>query len=190
MLTVEVPRTRDEIVAALARLHGESTDYWRAFSTEEFFAPIGAAWSPADNVRHLTKSIRAVTRGLGMPKVALLFLFGIGRRGSRSYDEVRETYRKALAAGGQAGGYAPSARRPPADLEAWRGEIMAERERVAQALAREIGRWGEGALDRFRLPHPLLGKLTVREMLFFTLYHNLHHVHVVERRRAELAAPR
>ena len=39
-----------------------------------------------------------------------------------------------------------------------------------------ITRWGERALDRFRLPHPALGQLTVREMLFFTLYHNLHHV--------------
>jgi hypothetical protein len=36
------------------------------------------------------------------------------------------------------------------------------------------------------LPHPLLGKLTVREMLFFTLYHQRHHVAVVERRIAEL----
>jgi hypothetical protein len=33
------------------------------------------------------------------------------------------------------------------------------------------------------MPHPLLGKLTVREMLLFTLYHNLHHVQNVARRK-------
>jgi uncharacterized damage-inducible protein DinB len=37
-------------------------------------------------------------------------------------------------------------------------------------------------LDRLRLPHPALGKLTVREMLFFTIYHNIHHVENVVRR--------
>ena len=26
------------------------------------------------------------------------------------------------------------------------------------------------------MPDPALGQLTVREMLYFTLYHNLHHV--------------
>ena len=39
-------------------------------------------------------------------------------------------------------------------------------------------------LDRYRLPHPLLGKLTVREMLFFTVYHNYHHVRSVADRLA------
>jgi hypothetical protein len=36
--------------------------------------------------------------------------------------------------------------------------------------------WSEDDLDNHRLPHPLLGKLTVREMLFFTLYHIQHHM--------------
>jgi len=39
------------------------------------------------------------------------------------------------------------------------------------------------SLDKFMLPHPLLGKLAVREMLFFTMYHNLHHVNNVRRQR-------
>jgi hypothetical protein len=30
-------------------------------------------------------------------------------------------------------------------------------------------------LDLLILPHPLLGKLTLREMLYFTLYHVEHH---------------
>ena len=186
--TVEPPRTREEIVAALGKLHRESTAYWRAFSTAEFFAPLGAAWSPADNVRHLSKSIRAVTKGLDLPRLVLAVAFGVHRRPSRSYDEIREAYHGVLAAGGKAGRFAPSERVPPADLAGWRDELMAERERAADALARSAARWSEKALDRYRLPHPLLGKLSVREMLLFTLYHNLHHVRVVERRRAELAA--
>ena len=42
--------------------------------------------------------------------------------------------------------------------------------------------WSERALDRYRLPHPLLGRLTVREMLLFTLYHSVHHFSLVSTR--------
>jgi hypothetical protein len=30
-------------------------------------------------------------------------------------------------------------------------------------------------LDEYLLPHPLIGKLTIREILYFTIYHNLRH---------------
>jgi hypothetical protein len=43
-------------------------------------------------------------------------------------------------------------------------------------------------LERIRLPHPLLGRLTTREMLFFTLYHNQHHVEVAKRRLPQFGA--
>jgi hypothetical protein len=46
-------------------------------------------------------------------------------------------------------------------------------------------RWSEAELDAYRLPHPLLGRLSVREMMFFTLLHNRHHQAVAERRRVE-----
>lgn len=42
--------------------------------------------------------------------------------------------------------------------------------------------WSERDLDRIRMPHPILGMLTTREMLFFTLYHNRHHVEAARRR--------
>ena len=35
-----------------------------------------------------------------------------------------------------------------------------------------------------------MGKLTVREMLFFTLYHQLHHIGVVKRRTNEEGGPK
>ena len=180
---VEAPRTRDEILAALERLHGESAAYWNAFDTDAFFRPFGTAWSPADNVRHLTKSIRAVTQGLRLPRLALGLMFGRAGRASRDYDQVVERYHGVLAAGGKAGRFAPSQRQHESDADAWRAEVMLHHDLAAEGLAAAARGWSEAALDRYRLPHPLLGKLTVREMLHFTLYHNLHHVLGVERRR-------
>jgi hypothetical protein len=176
------PRTKADTLRELRRLHERSTAFWDALSTADFLAPLGAAWSPADNVRHLIKSIRPLAGGLRVPKPLILLRFGPSLRGSRSYSEVRETYRGLLAKGADAGRFAPSPEAPPADPEAWRRELMRRREATAADLEKSLANWGESALDRCRLPHPLLGKLSVREMLHFTLYHNLHHVQNVARR--------
>src|SRR4051794_20067194 len=75
-VTVTPPHTLDAIVRELGQVHGQSAAYGAAFPTAAFLAPLGAAWSPADNVRHLTKSIRAVARGLAMPRALLWVAFG------------------------------------------------------------------------------------------------------------------
>lgn len=50
------------------------------------------------------------------------------------------------------------------------------------ALRGALEQWSEADLDRVRMPHPILGPLTVREMLFFTLYHDGHHVEAARAR--------
>jgi hypothetical protein len=63
-ITVEEPSGGAEIVRELVALHARSRDFWGSFSTTEFFLPLGDAWSPADNVRHLLKSNQPVLRAL------------------------------------------------------------------------------------------------------------------------------
>lgn len=175
--------TRDEILGKLDSVQAESAAYWSAFDAPVFFAKLGEAWSPAENVRHLVKSIRPVTKALRLPRIVLRVMFGKSRRESVTYDALVERYRGVLEAGGKAGKFAPSPREEQ-DPAAWRAEILAQHAEANRALRAAIGRWSERALDSYQMPHPLLGKLTVREMLYFTLYHQLHHIAVVERRRA------
>jgi uncharacterized damage-inducible protein DinB len=54
-------------------------------------------------------------------------------------------------------------------------EIRAKWQSMGQLYAKNVERWSEKELDKRQLPHPLMGKLTLREMLFFTHYHTLHH---------------
>ena len=49
-------------------------------------------------------------------------------------------------------------------------------------LVKNLDRWPKGSLDKYQLPHPLLGKITVREMLYFTIYHTQHHRKILEER--------
>jgi hypothetical protein len=171
--------SRDEILSALDRIQAEGAAYWSAFPAEEFFAKIGEAWSPADNVRHLAKSIRPVTKALRMPRLVLRVMFGRAPRASSTYDVLRERYLAKLAAGAEAGRFSPSQR-----VVTDRAQVLSELEQANRELRAAIARWPDAALDRLQMPHPAMGKLTVREMLFFTLYHQLHHIEVVKRRRA------
>jgi hypothetical protein len=184
-MKMQSPRTKEELLDAFSDQEAASVVYWNHFDTHAFFEKIGSSWSPAENVRHLSKSTRPVAKALAIPTILIRLKFGRPKHASRSYDELVERYQEKLAEGGQAGRFAPAAK-SAADLDVWRREIMSEFVKVNFDLRHGIGRWSDGKLDRMQLPHPLLGDLTVREMLFFTLYHQRHHMGVVERRLREL----
>lgn len=183
------PATAADVAAELRRVHDESAGYWASYALEEFFRrPLPDVWAAAEHVRHLTKVVRAIARGFGMPRLLLGLRFGWSRRPSRSYTALRADYDGALARGGRAGRFAPSPIAPGAQGEPDRARIMQHHAQAVDGLRTVLARWPERALDRYRLPHPLLGKLTAREMAFFCLLHNVHHVHVAERRRREASA--
>jgi uncharacterized damage-inducible protein DinB len=170
------PSTRDEVRQDLARLDGEISQAFAGLPLETFLAPQGEHWSPADHLRHLVTAVRPVAMALKLPKLVLLLRFGWSGRPSRSFEEVRDIYRVALAQGGQASGrYLPSPRREGISDQEWRAKVLDRWRQAGEDLRDALPRWSEKALDRYVLPHPLLGKLTVREILFFTLYHNHHH---------------
>lgn len=131
-------------------------------------------WSPAQQADHLVKSVRPVTMAFGLPRFVIPLLFGRADRPSRSYDEVVSRYKGKLAAGG----VAPS---PFVPGMAKRVRVTCRRlDSTVQRLSRRAGRFSETQLDALVLPHPLMGKLTLREMLYFTAYHAQHHHEAVK----------
>ena len=180
---VDVPRSREQLLSAFASVHSQATEVWRRCSDEQFFAPAAdGGWSPARNVTHLVDSLSAVTRALRLPRFVPRLLFGAARQPSRSLEEVVLAYRGALSGGAGAGRYTPSEVSAEADPAATRRQVLARWQAALPALSAAVVRWDEAALDRIRLPHPILGKLTVREMLHFSLYHLAHHANVVAQR--------
>ena len=178
----KMPTSRRELVATLEAVHAQATTVWDRFSAREFYAsPASGGWSPAQNVTHLVKSTLAVTRALRFPRMILRVLFGASRRPSRTFAELRADYKSALAAGAGAGEHAAPELRP-SDEAAARQRLLARWRDLLPALRSAILRWDEDSLDHYRLPHPILGKVTVREMLYFTIYHIGHRAEIVATR--------
>lgn len=189
MLDVFDPYSLNELASCLERAGREVGAVFAAVPPGTFVArPIPDGWSPGEHLAHLVLATRAVERALAVPRLLLWLRFGPSGRTSRRYVEVRDAYRAALAAGGRATpAFVP---RPlpttdPADVQR---ETLARWHRAGSSLAARVREWDEASLDRIRLPHPLLGKLTVREILLFTLCHDRHHLDAV-RRRTEAALP-
>lgn len=183
------PQSREEILRSLERLRDDGLTFWANLPPAKFAAPLGDAWSPADNVRHLIKSTTPVTTALSMPALALRVMFGSASAPSASYSQLRDRYRAVLAAGATAGRFAPKAALPASDLAGWQRQLIGRCRDSISGLRKAAARWSEQELDVYRIPHPLLGKLTLREMLFFTLYHYTHHQANVVRRTSAAAGP-
>lgn len=178
----QAPQSRAELIAAFDVVHQQASELFSSFSTEEFFRrPDEGVWSPGENAVHLIKSVKAVADAMRLPKLLLRALFGTAK-GSMSYAEVRDTYLAALADGAVASGRFLPPEPPAGDAGPSRARALAGWQRAGDGLVAAVRVWPEAALDKYRLPHPILGKLSVREMLFFTHYHDLHHLEVVRRR--------
>jgi uncharacterized damage-inducible protein DinB len=141
-------------------------------SEEQFRQQPNGKWSVADTMQHLYLSARPVVRLMAGPREVLL-QWGEADRPSRSYEVIAETYRTVLATGVKA----PAAMSPrDEDVTDGRDVITERFVGVYQTLLEAAKEWSEDELDRYVIPHPALGKLTVREMLDFTSIHTQHHL--------------
>jgi hypothetical protein len=47
---------------------------------------------------------------------------------------------------------------------------------VLDNIVRSLAQYQEEALDRLVMPHPFLGLLTIREMMYLMIFHAPHHL--------------
>ncbi len=162
---------REEIAEKLKASYKRYTDYVQELTPDEFeFEPKGK-WSAGQQTLHLIKSTKPLLNGLGLPKFIIKSKFGKANRPSRSYDELVARYKERLEQGGKATGPYVPGKVAAKDQE----KLSAELTDIISKMSKKIEKWSEEQLDEFVLPHPLLGKVTTREMLYFTIHHAGHH---------------
>ena len=103
-------------------------------------------------------------------------MFGKAEKPSIAYEELCKIYRDEIANGAKASGrYLPNQETPEVNAEQKKRELLKQWSNASEELVSMIEKWDEKDLDRYLLPHPILGNLTLREMIFFTIYHNLRY---------------
>lgn len=168
--------TKSELLVALRDSNQRADDWFRSIPAKDFFNRHGEVWSASDNVDHLIKAVRPVAKALKLPKFTLQAMFGKPDKSSMAYEELCQIYRHAIANGAQASGrYLPHQDSPADDAEEKKLALLEQWSRANAELLSVVEKWEEHELDQYLLPHPIIGKLTIREMIFFTIYHSLRH---------------
>ena len=178
------------MVNSLIEAERSVADFFGSLSPEEFVFRDGSAWNPAEHLSHLNTAISAVARGFGIPRWILRLRFGRSKRPSRDFAIVRQEYLARLSAGAVArGAFVPPREDPLGDDRVKRQRDLLERwQRVNARLRNAVETWPQRDLDRLQLPHPLLGKVTAREMLFVMMYHDHHHIAGAKKRLPRFSA--
>ncbi len=163
---------RTEIINELRRNYGAFSDYVANLPKDDFeFSLNGDKWAAGQQIEHLCLSVEPLVKGLRAPEFVMKAMFGKAECPSVSYVELVARYQTALAAGGTA-----TAPFRPNDVHFGRkNELVGKLRELVDKLCVKIEKFDENKLDTLVLPHPLIGKLTMREMFYFTIYHAEHH---------------
>jgi hypothetical protein len=168
---------KEQLARLLRDNHGQFFHQLKSLSDADFcYAPEGK-WSAAQHLDHIYRSVAPVNLALWIPKFLIRRKFGVANRPSKTYEALIEKYKSKLADGGKAiGPFVPEI------VTADKKVVLLRRvNRVLGKLMNKTVRHSEESLDKYILPHPLLGKITLREMLYFTAYHVQHHHELVQK---------
>ncbi|GAB4026511.1 hypothetical protein GCM10028773_55380 [Spirosoma koreense] len=107
---------------------------------------------------------------------AVFAQWGRAETPSQTYDELAAAYQQVLTKGAKA----PATMSPrPEDMQVEKQVLVDRFTDVYQALIDAIDTWSQAELNAYCMPHPVLGKLTVLEMLHFTSIHTQHHLQLL-----------
>ena len=174
--------TIEEIIRDSEKAFWQFASFCESVPDPEFFRERNGSWSIAQHLQHLTISTKTSTAAYALPKFILRMVAGKPNRASRSYDELVNKYQTKLAEGGKARGrYIPGKLTARTGKEKMIDKWFAVTGTYLKAIRKNCN---ESQLDRFIVPHPLLGKITLRELGYFNIYHTKHHLKNIQSRRS------
>ncbi len=162
-------------IAELITLYCHEIDATLESIDEKTFGDnIPSKWSIADHIEHLLIANGLLSISMRFPKFVIQQIGG-NPEILRSSEEIITLYQRNLAKGAKSSfTYNPKFLFKNKNLTSslWNTSY--------NSLLHTIELWDETDLDKYCMPHPIIGKVTVREMLFFTTYHLYHHGNTIK----------
>jgi hypothetical protein len=130
-------------------------------------------WTTGQQALHLLQSIKRLNAALSMPKFLLRYKFGKSNRPVRDYDAIAKRYQERLEdAKGNTFKGSQNMKVPSLSEKVY---ILNRLQTEHKKLQYKTNKISDKNLDTLILPHPLMGKMPVREIIMWTAYHVEHH---------------
>jgi len=164
---------KEALADLLEKKHQTLFNWLESHDIEKWQTGPKGKWTTGQQALHLLQSIKPLNNAMSMPKFILKYKFGKANRDLRSYEAIIKRYLERLE---EAKGitFGPSQNlKIPNDSDK---EFLLNRLKVEnKKLQHKIKKWKDKELDNLILPHPLMGKMPVREIVMWTAYHVEHH---------------
>jgi len=168
--------TKSDIITTTEKTFSSFTSYCNNINENIFFEKPTSKWSVAENVQHLIISTNTSTLAYSLPKFIVRWVAGKPNRQSKTYEELVTKYKKKLAEGGAATGrFIPK----PIKINFGKEKLLSNFTKTADKHLSFLKKNTENDLDSYLVRHPLLGRITLRELGYFTIYHTQHHLNII-----------
>ncbi len=171
--------TKTEIITAAESIFAGFSESCNSIDELAFFTRCNEKWTVAENVQHLIISTNTSSLAWYLPKFMVRWIGGTPNRNSRTYDELKDKYYKKLSDGGRASGrFVPK----PIEIKYGKQKLMDNWNNAAGKFTRSLAKnRTEKDLDAYLVKHPLLGRITLRELGYFTIFHTEHHLQSIQK---------
>ncbi len=160
--------TKQELIAAFIMNHQQAVQYIDSLADPAFTYRYDNKWTAGQQLEHILLTITPFPRVLSS-KEFILEKFGKIDRPTWDYKTVLENYSGTSLK-------APEQFIPQDDVRVnQKDTIISGIQKNIDSIKELLNNYSEEELDTLILPHPLLGKLTIREMFYLMSYHPLHH---------------
>ena len=135
-------------------------------------------WTAGQHALHLLHSIKPLNNALSMPKFVLRYKFGKSNRNVRDYNTVTNRYQERLKdVKGKTYGPSKNMKIPSVSEKQYLLNRLQVESKKLQYKTRKIS---DKDLDNLILPHPLMGKMPIREIIMWTAHHIEHHTNTLK----------
>lgn len=164
---------KDEIILKLEEKHQTLLNWLEKQEEDKWEIGPENKWTTGQQTLHLLQSIKTLNNALSLPKFILNYRFGKSNREVRDYDTVVNRYHERLK-NVRGTTFGPSKNMKVPKL-AEKSYLIDRIQTENKKLQYKTNKWTDKQLDTYILPHPLMGKMPVREIIMWTAYHVEHH---------------
>jgi hypothetical protein len=169
------PYAHNELLETLTERQAALVAHAAQLPEAFFLSGSSEKWGPAHHLLHLVITYDRIGYACTIPEKLPDY-----NAPARRYAAVQALYQASLAAV-PPGALTNTPLTPQLETSATQDAVLEQYRQAGQRFLERIQTWADPDLDVKGMKHPLMGIVSVREMLMFCAYHDTHHLEGIRR---------